>query len=92
MADKNKVTKTADTNAQGGTAPQYSEEQILKMMKQDVKRKEYQTSPKAIANRQNYQAKHQAEMKAARNFMANLKTSDPAKYAELMAKASTKTN
>ena len=64
-----------------------SEEQILKMMKQDQKRKEYQTTPKAIANRKQYQIKHQAEQQAARNFMKDLKTNNPDEYARLMAKA-----
>ena len=75
--------------AVGAQAPNYSEEQILKMIRQDVKRKEYQTSPKAMDNRKAYQLKHQAEQKAARDFMKNLKTNDPAKYAELMSKATT---
>ena len=83
MANKgNKPTEnTAPVNAAG-----LSEEQILKMMKQEAKRKEYQTSPKAIANRKAYQVKHQAQQKAARDFMKDLKENHPDQYAEYMAK------
>ena len=63
-----------------------SEEAILKLMRQDIKRKQYQVSPKSVANRKKYQAKHQADAKAAREFMKNMKENEPEKYAEYMAK------
>ena len=83
MAKKENVAPSAPVTTGAGL----SEEQILKMMKQDQKRKEYQTTPKAIANRKQYQIKHQAEQKAARDFMKDLKTNNPDEYARLMAKA-----
>ena len=82
MAKKENVAPSAPVTSGGGL----SEEQILKLMKQDQKRKEYQTTPKAIANRKAYQTKHQAEQKAARDFMKDLKTNHPEQYAEYMAK------
>ena len=65
-----------------------SEEAILKLMRQDIKRKQYQVSPKSIANRKAYQAKHQAEQKAASEFMKDLKENHPDQYAAYMAKVS----
>ena len=85
MAKKENVAPNAPSAPVTGGG--LSEEQILKMMKQDQKRKEYQTTPKAIANRKQYQVKHQAEQKAARDFMKDLKTNNPDEYARLMAKA-----
>lgn len=46
-----------------------AEEEVLRLLRQDAKRKEYQQSPKAKANRKTYQVKRLAEAKAARAFV-----------------------
>lgn len=48
-----------------------SESEVLRLLKQDAKRKQYMKSPKAKANRQAYQAKRKVEAQAAREFVKN---------------------
>ena len=57
------------------------EDEILRLLRQDAKRKEYMQSPKAKANRKTYQQKRQAEAKAARAFVKN----NPEALAKLVA-------
>ncbi len=64
-----------------------TEEQILKELKQKEMRKKYMTSDKAKVNRKAYQQKRQAERKVLTATIAKMKEDEPAKYAELMAKA-----
>jgi len=84
MPDKTK--RTTPTTVPEETTFTPTEEQILREMKQQEKRKQYQTSEKAIINRKKYMTKHYAEVKANRDAVKNLKETDPVKYAELMAK------
>ena len=51
------------------TSDMPSEVEVLRLLKQDAKRKEYMQSPKAKANRQTYQAKRKQESAAARQII-----------------------
>lgn len=50
---------------------QPSEEEVLRLLKQDAKRKQYMQSPKAKAKRQEYQARRKQEASAAREIVKN---------------------
>ncbi len=83
MADK-KVTQNKGAGTQEFVP---SEDAILRELRQREVRKNYQTSDKAKAQRKAYQQKRYAETKATRAKIDELKKADPAKYAELEAKA-----
>ena len=46
-----------------------TDDEILRLLRQDAKRKEYMQSPKAKANRTTYQDKRKAEAKAMREYL-----------------------
>jgi len=65
-----------------GTQDGPSEEEMLRLLRQDAKRKEYMQSPKAKAKRTEYQARRKNEAKAARDIVAN----NPEMLEKLIAK------
>ena len=48
-----------------------NEEEVLRLLKQEAKRKQYMQSPKAKAKRQEYQEKKKKEAKAARTLISD---------------------
>lgn len=67
-----------------------SDEELIRELRQSIKRKEYMSSPEAKEKRKAYMKERYAKIKAAREALKKLKETDPAKYEELMHKASGK--